>query len=85
VSGESVIIRAKSLSTVPPNRGGRPPGRVVSLGRIARAYHELSLAHDKRPSQADVAVYLHEAIKNVERTLGDEPGFWESLSRPIGF
>lgn len=64
-------------------RSGRPRGRVVTLGRIARAHHELSLEHDKRPSQADVAVYLHEALRNVERALSDDPDFWDSLSWPI--
>jgi hypothetical protein len=70
-------------AAAPRKRGGRPPGRVVSLGRIARAYQELSAASDKRVSQADVAEKLHEALRNVERALADVPEFWEDLTRPI--
>ncbi len=67
----------------PTKRGGRPPGRVVSLGRIARAYQELSAASEKRVSQADVAEKLHEALRNVERALSDAPDFWNDLTKPI--
>jgi hypothetical protein len=62
-------------------RPGRPRGRVVSLGQIEDAYAALKDAGDKRPSQRDVADWLREDPRNIERALSDPDaaGFWGRL------
>jgi hypothetical protein len=79
---ERSVKALERLAGTVPAHTGRPPGRVVSLGRIARAYLELSLVSEKRPSQADVAKKLRESLRNVERALADAPEFWDELTHP---
>jgi hypothetical protein len=86
--GESATLRAFGEMMRPSfrdrlrqrRRGGRPRYRVVSLEAIERAHGELRAESVKRPSQADVARRLGEPLDNVERALGDRPGFWKKLA-----
>lgn len=85
---DAEIVRTRRLSyrerLRQRRRGGRPKGRAVSLDSIERAYRELRDEGKDHPSQADVARRLNggrgEPIDNVERALGDDPGFWRRLT-----